>query len=101
LAALEKCELGMLLGDATALNRYVREKYLHVSRITTGADTNKLGQIAQQRMANLLKKYLPVHYTIICNGKISLQGYEKSEGMPFDLVITSNNITRSSSFLNV
>lgn len=90
LAALEKCELGMLLGDAAGLDKYVREKYLHVSRITTGANTNTLGQIAQRYVADLLKQYLPETYAIYRNGKIRLQGYEKSDGMPFDVVISLN-----------
>jgi hypothetical protein len=47
LAALDKCEIGVLLGDEIAIDKYVREKYLYVSRITTGANTNSLGQIAQ------------------------------------------------------
>lgn len=91
LAALEKCELGMLLGDDAALDKYVREKYIHVSRITTGANTNTLGQIAQRYVADLLKNQLPEKYVIIRNGKILLRGYEKSDGMPFDVVVSSNS----------
>jgi hypothetical protein len=30
LASLEKCEIGMLLGDEVVIDKYVREKYLHV-----------------------------------------------------------------------
>lgn len=86
LAALEKCELGMLLGDDVGLEKYVREKYIHVSRITTGANTNTLGQIAQRYVANLLKQLLPGNYSITHNGKIPLHGYEKPDGMPFDIV---------------
>lgn len=90
LAALEKCEIGMLLGDDAALDKYVREKYIYVSRITTGANTNTLGQIAQRYVVELLEKYLPHGYNITRNGKIPLQGYEKTDGMPFDAVITRN-----------
>lgn len=91
LAALEKCELGMLLGDDAALDKYVREKYIHVSRITTGANTNTLGQIAQRYVADLLRHHLPEHYSITRNGKIPLRGYEKPDGMPFDVVISLNS----------
>ena len=90
LAALEKCELGMLLGDDAALDKYVREKYIHVSRITTGANTNTLGQIAQRYVADILKRQLPDGYDIASNGKILLQGYEKMGGMPFDVVVGRN-----------
>lgn len=89
LAGLEKCELGVLLGDELALDKYVREKYIHVSRITTGANTNTLGQIAQHYVVDLLKNYLPESYKIVRNGKILLKGYDKAEGMPFDIVISS------------
>lgn len=88
LAALEKCEIGMLLGDEVALDRYVREKYIHVSRITMGANTNTLGQIAQRYVVELLETHLSDGYSITCNGKIFLQGYEKADGMPFDVVIS-------------
>jgi len=91
LAALEKCELGMLLGDDVALDKYVREKYIHVSRITTGANTNTLGQIAQRYVADILKRQLPDGYDIASNGKILLQGYEKTGGMPFDVVVGRND----------
>lgn len=59
LAALEKCEIGMLLGDDAALDKYVREKYIHVSRITTGANTNTLGQVAQRYVAEILAQPTP------------------------------------------
>lgn len=91
LAALEKCELGILLGDEVVLDKYVREKYIHVSRITTGANTNTLGQIAQRYVTDLLKQYLPNDYSITRNGRIPLQGYEKLDGMPFDVVISLNS----------
>ncbi|QTR45248.1 restriction endonuclease [Thiothrix litoralis] len=90
LAALEKCEIGILLGDDAALDKYVREKYIHVSRITTGANTNTLGQIAQRYVVELLEKQLQNGYSITRNGKILLQGYEKTDEMPFDAVITRN-----------
>lgn len=91
LAALEKCDIGMLLGDAAAIDKYVREKYIHVSRITTGANTNTLGQIAQRYVVELLEKHLPNDYKITRNGKIPLQGYEKNDGMPFDVVINHHS----------
>ena len=87
LAALEKCEIGMLLGDEIAIDKYVREKYLHVSRITTGASANSLGQIAQTFVADTLREFLPKDYKVIRNGSISLVKYNKTGGMPFDVVV--------------
>jgi hypothetical protein len=87
LAALEKCEIGILLGDEAALTKYVRERYLNVSRITTGANTNSLGQIAQTYVFNILRDLLPEEFHILRNGSITLRGYKKENGMPFDIVV--------------
>ena len=86
LAALDKCEIGALLGDAIAIDRYVKEKYLHVSRITTGASANHLGQIAQTWVLDALQKRLPDQVIIHRNGTIKVEGHDKSSGMPFDIV---------------
>ena len=90
LAALEKCEIGILLGDETAIDKYVREKYLHVSRITTGANTNSLGQIAQTYVLEALRNLLPQDYHLTRNGSIVLNNYDKIDGMPFDIVVQKN-----------
>lgn len=86
LAALEKCEIGSLLGDEIAIDRYIREKYLHVSRITTGASTNHLGQIAQTWVLDTLRQHLSDDITIHRNGTIKLKDHDKASGMPFDIV---------------
>ena len=90
LASLERCEVGMLLGDDVAIDRYVKEKYLHVSRITMGANANSLGQIAQTYVYDILYNSLPRKYKITRNGLIYLSGYDKLGGMPFDVVIENN-----------
>lgn len=89
-AALDKCEIGTLLGDDLAINKYVREKYIHVSRITTGATSNSLGQIAQTYVADTLREMLP-KYKVLRNSSISLTGYDKPGGMPFDIVVQHGN----------
>ena len=90
LASLERCEIGMLLGDSDALDKYVREKYLHVSRITMGANANSLGQIAQTYVYDMLCKNLSNEYKITRNGLVYLSGYDKAGGMPFDVVVEKN-----------
>lgn len=87
LAALEKCDIGGLLGNVDLIDRYVKEKYLHVSRITTGSNTNTLGQLAQSYIIYILRPLLPQDYQVIRNGHILLKGYSKNTGMPFDIVI--------------
>lgn len=87
LAALEKCEIGMLLGDEPAIDKYVRERYLCVSRITMGANANSLGQIAQTYVGETLRQLLPTTFKVARNGSIALSGYNKTGGMPFDVVV--------------
>jgi hypothetical protein len=87
LASLERCDIGGLLGNPVAIDTYVRQKYLHVSRITTGASANSLGQIAQVYVADHLRKVLGSSYEVRNNGKVPLKGYDSTEGMPFDVVV--------------
>ncbi len=88
LAGLEKCEVGALLGDEDAITKYVRERYINVSRITTGASSNSLGQVAQDYVVEILSQHLPKVFSITRNGKIALTNYDKDGGMPFDVVVT-------------
>lgn len=88
LAGLEKCEIGALLGDEAAITKYVRERYINVSRITTGASANSLGQIAQDYVVEILRQHLPQGISIIRNGKVALTNYDKVGGMPFDVAVT-------------
>ena len=78
LGSLERCELGSFLGDKGSIEKYVRERYLYVSRITGGSNANSLGQIAQRYVASVLKDVLPKDYQVK-SGTIS--------GFPFDVVV--------------
>lgn len=86
-ANLEKCEIGTLLGTKDELDKYVKQKYIWVSRITGGATANTQGQIAQTIVADYLKTALGDGYKITRNGLIVLAGYSKAGGMPFDIVV--------------
>lgn len=88
LAGLEKCEIGALLGDEIAITKYVRERYISVSRITTGSSSNSLGQVAQDYVVEILRQHLPQGISIIRNGKVALTNYDKVGGMPFDVAVT-------------
>lgn len=54
---LSKCEIGGLLGQPENLKKYVKERYIVVSRITGGAQANALGQFAQDYVKNSLSEY--------------------------------------------
>jgi hypothetical protein len=55
----DKCMLGSLIGQSEALTKFVKERYIWVSRITGGATSNALGQIAQRYVRDQLKELLP------------------------------------------
>ena len=86
-AGLIACEIGTMLGNEDALIRFVKQRYITVSRITGGATANSLGQLAQSEIVNFLTKELGDKYKIIRNGYIMIDGYDKKGGMPFDLVV--------------
>lgn len=88
---LEKCEIGSLLGTYEELDKYVKQKYIIVSRITGGATANDLGQIAQSIVVDFLKEDLGEDYKVTNNRSISLDGYDKKDGMPFDVVVEKND----------
>jgi hypothetical protein len=59
---LSKCDFADYLGDREILDRYLKTRYISVSRITTRSDTNALGQILQksvkEKLEVRLKPYL-------------------------------------------
>jgi hypothetical protein len=86
-AGLNACEIGTMLGNEEDLIKFVKQRYITVSRITGGATANSLGQLAQTEIVSFLTKELGDKYKIIRNGYITIEGYDKKGGMPFDLVI--------------
>lgn len=86
-AGLIACEIGTMLGNEDELSKFVKQRYITVSRITGGATANSLGQLAQSEIVNFLTNELGDKYKIIRNGYITIEGYDKKGGMPFDLVI--------------
>jgi hypothetical protein len=90
LASLERCDIGLLLGKPDDIDRYIKERYIHVSRITTGAGANSLGQIAQIYVGDFLRSKLDNSYHVKSNGKVALNSYDSNTGMPFDVVVERN-----------
>jgi hypothetical protein len=89
-ADLDKCEIGDLLGKDSELDKYIRQKYIWVSRITGGATSNTHGQLAQTVVSQYLRKHLDKTFDVKRNGTIKLDGYSKSSGMPFDITVERN-----------
>jgi hypothetical protein len=57
---LTKCEISDYLGQPDKLEKFIRQRYLWVSRITGGAQSNNLGQLAQQFVRTYLEKQLDI-----------------------------------------
>ena len=87
LAGLDACEIGTLLGRKDLLMEYVKQKYIFVSKITSGAKANHLGQLAQDEVLDYLNHNLGEEYSVVRNGTIKLDGYSKEGGMPCDIVV--------------
>lgn len=94
-SALAKCEIGEYLGRPDELTTYVKQRYIWVSRITAGAKTNNLGQIAQKFVAEYLKDNLEdVGIDIRTSGRLpSVTHTDASTGRltAFDLVATNGS----------
>ena len=83
----EKCMIGSLFGDSAALKRFVKERYIFVSRITAGATSNALGQIAQDFVRDYLQSALP-KWKVRRNGQIQgISQNDRDTDMNFDLVV--------------
>lgn len=54
----QKCNIGTLLGDREAIERFVRPRYILVSRVIGGATANALGQAAQTYVLKRLQTEL-------------------------------------------
>ena len=84
---LSKCDVGLLIGRPEAIDRYVSQRYIIVSRIIARARSNALGQAAQTYVMSHLSKKLEKGYKIKRNGKVKL----KSGDSPFDVVVEKKN----------
>lgn len=85
---LHKCAIGSMLGNKRALNKFVRQRYIWVSRITGGATANSMGHLAQTYVREQLQQALP---TWNLAGK-TIPGISHNQGrtdMAFDIVATS------------
>ena len=85
----DKCMVGTLIGKTDELEKFVKQRYIFVSRITAGATSNTLGQIAQDYVRDYLKAALP-RWKIKRNGQI--EGISQNDGktdMDFDVVAES------------
>jgi len=81
----DKCIIGALLGDKPGLDKFVRQRYIWVSKITSGATANAMGQLAQDYVKHELQSMLP-RWDF---SQKTISGISQTGGrtnMPFDMV---------------
>jgi hypothetical protein len=84
----DKCIIGAMLGHKKELDSFVRQRYIHVSRITGGATANAMGQLCQAYVGERLQSALPSWDL----SKKSIPGISQNAGrtdMSFDIVAES------------
>ena len=86
----EKCVLGEYLGETEELDKFIKQRYLCVSRQVSGATANSLGQITQIYVADKLKSYLGSGWAVKLNSSLPgvFHNFE-GNGTNFDVVVTS------------
>ena len=86
----DKCIIGALLGDKPNLDKFVRQRYIWVSKITGGATANTMGHLAQDYVKQELQAMLP-RWDF---SKKTITGVSQTGGrtnMPFDMVAEAPN----------
>lgn len=70
-SVLAKCELGSYLGKSDELTTFIKQRYIWVSRVTSGAQSNNLGQLAQKFVEEYLKDNLGLRdVSVQSNGRL-------------------------------
>lgn len=91
---LSKCEIGDYLGQPEKLERFIKQRYIWVSRITMGSRSNNLGQLAQQFVLQYLQKNLGLESAQFqSNGNIpgiTHTDEETNRPTSFDIVVSKN-----------
>lgn len=91
---LEKCIIGSLIGNSELLEKFVKERYLYVSKQTGGSTANDLGyaceRFVKKKLQGLLPKYFNFDGHTLENVSQNKQNLTK-----FDLVIKNERNNKS------
>jgi hypothetical protein len=91
-STLTKCQIGDYLGKPDELTSFIKQRYIWVSRITGGAQSNNLGQLAQKFVGEYLKENLKLpDIEVYTNGRLpGVTHTDITTGRltSFDLVVT-------------
>ncbi|MBW4513564.1 MAG: restriction endonuclease [Scytonematopsis contorta HA4267-MV1] len=91
---LAKCEIGSYLGKPDELNKFLKQRYIYVSRVTAGATSNSLGQIAQKYVADFIKQNISQSSVKIKSGsrlpRVTHTDEATGRLTSFDIVVTND-----------
>jgi hypothetical protein len=92
---LSKCEIGEYLDQPEKLEKFIKQRYIWVSRITMGSRANNLGQLAQQFVLEYVEKNLDLeNVEFRSNGSIpGITHTDEQTNRPtsFDIVVLKGN----------
>ena len=89
---MDKCTIGNLLGKTDELEQFVKQRYIHVSRITGGSTANDLGHECEKYVQDFIVKKLPKSFKVSGHTIDGITHNDK-DLTTFDLVIKGNNGT--------
>lgn len=84
----EKCIIGNLLGHPDEIDTFVKQRYIHVSRITSGSTANDLGHACEKYVINYLNERLP-DYLSLEGHKVPGVSHNDRNLTTFDIVVKS------------
>ncbi|MGI8504022.1 MAG: restriction endonuclease [Hassallia sp.] len=91
---LAKCEIGNYIGQPDKLEKFIKQRYIWVSRITSGSQSNTLGQITQTFVKKYLEENLEIpSVKIKPNGNIPGVSHTKdnTRSTTFDIVVSKED----------
>ena len=92
-----ECDIAGRINDSDALDTYLKQRYISVSKITSGAKSNSNGQILQKLIQAQLQENLGNDFVVKSNGKITLKDQEEKY-LNFDIVVNKIGIESSIGF---
>jgi hypothetical protein len=93
-STLARCEIGEYLGQTEELTTFLKQRYIWVSRITGGATSNTLGQIAQNFVAEYISEHLGLENVKVHQGgrlpNVTHTNKTTGRMTAFDIVVTDS-----------
>lgn len=91
---LSKCAIGDYLGQPEKLEKFIKQRYIWVSRITMGSRSNNLGHLAQQFVREYLNNNLGLE-NVMLHSNSSIPGITHTDEQTnrptsFDIVVSRN-----------